>query len=190
MRLVVVDYSHLKSCLVRDQTQVFPTGEEIMQQVGPECVIWVTMDALAAYFQIDVAESNMYKTTSMLNQGRYHFCKEVMGNRLSSHSWLKVSDKVIKGLPGVFKLVDDLLIGGHNYKELAERVEGLLIRCRRASRTLASNKVQVGKKVSFAGYVIEGSTQYADPQKVEAITKFPILICQRELRAGWVYATN
>ena len=54
---------------LRDQPQVFPTGE-IRQQLGPECIVLVTMDALAAYFQIYMAESNMHKTTFMLNLGR------------------------------------------------------------------------------------------------------------------------
>ena len=48
--------------------------------------------------------------------------------------------------------------------------------------TLASNKVQVGKKVSLTGYIIDGSTQYADPKKLEAVTKFPRLKCLKKLR--------
>ena len=36
---LVIDFSHLNSCLIRDQPQVFPMGEEIRQQLGPECVV-------------------------------------------------------------------------------------------------------------------------------------------------------
>ena len=53
-----------------------------------------------------------------------------MGNQLSSDTWLKVSDEVIKELPGVFKLVDD-------------------------------------------------------PKKVDAVTKFPMPMTQKELW-GWM----
>ena len=38
--------------------------------------------------------------------------------------------------------------------------------------TLASNKVQVGTRVSFAGYIIDGTTQYPDPKKVEATREY------------------
>ena len=55
-----------------------------------------------------------------------------MGNFLSSDTWLKASDEVIKGLDGVFKLINDLLIGGHNFNQLAERVEALMKRCQEA----------------------------------------------------------
>ena len=84
--------------------------------------------------------------------------------------------------------MDDMHIGGCGYAQLAERLEALLKRCQEAGMTLASNKVQVGRRVSFAGYIIEG-TQYQDPMKVEAVTKFPIQTTQKELR-GWMGLYN
>ena len=100
---------------------MFPTGEEIRQQLGPECKVCLCSDVLAAYFQIKNVKEDQPKTTFMLHTGRYFFPKTVMGNQLSSDSWLKASNEVIEGLDGDFKLVDDLLIGGRNYTQLAER---------------------------------------------------------------------
>ena len=34
-------------------------------------MVWITMDALAAYFQIEVAECNMPKTIFMFNTGAH-----------------------------------------------------------------------------------------------------------------------
>ena len=107
-----------------------------------------------------------------------------MGNRLSSSTWLRASDEVIKGLDGVFKLVDDLLIGGQDYVQLAEKFEPLLKRCRDAELTLASNKVQVGSRVSFLGYMIDANTQNPNPKKVKVVTRFPLPTPQKELRGG------
>ena len=70
-----------------------------------------------------------------------------------------------------------------------QRLEALLKRCREAGMTLASNKVQVGSRVSLASYIIDGSTQYPDPEKVEAVTKFPLPTTQKELR-GWMGLCN
>ena len=55
--------------------------------------------------------------------------------------------------------------------------------------TLACNKVQVGEKVAFTGDIIDRQTQYADPKKVEAITKFPRPTNLKELR-GWMVMCN
>ena len=96
-----------------------------------------------------------------------------MGNQLSSDSWLRASDEVINGLKGLYKLVDDLLIGGKDYNQLVERLGKLLARCRQTGMTLASYKVQVGERVQFPGYITDRQKQYADPKKVEAITKYP-----------------
>ena len=85
---LVVDFTRLNERLIQDQPQVFPTGEEIRQQLGADCKVWVCMDALAAYFQIRVAKEHPPKTTFMLHSGRYFFRKTVMGNRLSSDTWL------------------------------------------------------------------------------------------------------
>ena len=75
--------------------------------------------AAAQYYQIDVDKRDQDKTTFMLAQGRYYFRKTVMGNRRSSDFWLRASDEVIIGLQEVYKLVDDLLIGGKDYTQLA-----------------------------------------------------------------------
>ena len=112
-----------------------------------------------------------------------------MGNKLSSDTWLRASDEVTNGLPGTYKLVDDILIGAADYDELARRLEALLVRCDAADMTLSSNKVQVGRRVTFAGYVVEGATVYADPAKVAAITKYPEPTKLKELR-GWFGLTN
>ena len=112
-----------------------------------------------------------------------------MGNKLSSNTWLRASDEVTNGLQGVFKLVDDFLVGAPDYDELARRMEALLARCDAADMTLLSNKVKMGPRVTFAGYVVEGATIYADPAKVEAITRYPEPTKLRELR-GWFGLTN
>ena len=68
-------------------------------------------------------------------------------------------------------------------------MESLLKRCDAADMTLSSNKVQEGPRVTFLGYMVEGATIYANPAKVEAITKYPEPTKLRELR-GWFGLTN
>ena len=106
-----MDFTRLNEKLIRDQPQVFPTGEEIRQKLGADCCVWICLDALAAYFQIKVRKEDRHKTTFMLHSGRYFFRKTVTGNRLSSDTWLRAIDEVIKGLESVYKLVEDLIIG-------------------------------------------------------------------------------
>ena len=85
---LVLDFACLNEQLIRNQPQVFQTGEEIRQQLGPDCKVWICMDALVAYFQIKVRREDCPKTNFMLNSGRYFFLKTVMENLLSSDTWL------------------------------------------------------------------------------------------------------
>ena len=64
---LVVDFTRLNEQLIWDQPQVLPTGEEIRQQLGADCKVWICMDPLAAYFQIKVRKDDRPKTTFMLN---------------------------------------------------------------------------------------------------------------------------
>ena len=57
---------------------------------------------------------------------------------------MRASNEVTEGLESVYKLVDDLIIGGKDYTQLAERLEVILMRCRKAGMTLASNNVGAG----------------------------------------------
>ena len=58
-----------------------------------------------------IGPSDVHKTCFLVNNKIYQFLSTVMGNKLSSDTWLRASDEVTNGLPGVFKLVDDVLIG-------------------------------------------------------------------------------
>ena len=68
-------------------------------------------------------------------------------------------------MPRVYKLGADLLIGGRNHTKLAERVQMLLERCQVAGMTLASNKVQVGKKVSLVFTSSKGTNSMRTPKR-------------------------
>ena len=143
---LVVDFTGLNSYLTCDQPATFPTGDGIRKQLGPECKVWACMDMLSAYYQVRIRPSDVPKTCFIVNNKRFQFLSTVMGKKLSSDTWLRASDEVNNDLPGVFKLVDNILIGAPKYEELAQRIEALLARCEAVDMTLSSNKVQVGTR--------------------------------------------
>ena len=61
--------------------------------------------------QEKVRKKDRHKTTFIMHSGRYFFRKTLMGNRLSSDTRLKAGNEVIENLDGVFKLVDNFIIG-------------------------------------------------------------------------------
>ena len=77
------------------------------------------------------------------------------------------------GIPGLFKLVDDILVQGRTKKELIERVEAVFHCCLENQITLSNSKHQVGQNIKFAGHVITDQGTKPNPDTVAAIKDYP-----------------
>ena len=47
---LVMDFTRLNEQLIRNQPQVFPTGEEIRPELGADCKVWIRMAAFRKIF--------------------------------------------------------------------------------------------------------------------------------------------
>ena len=75
-------------------------------------------------------------------------------------------------VPGVHKLVDNILVYGNDLEEL-HRIRLVFERCQEWGITLSNGKYQVGPVEHFAGYVVSEEGTMQDPKLVEAISGFP-----------------
>ena len=73
-----------------------------------------------------------------------------MGLSCSSDEFCRRSDKVIEGLLGVRKLVDDILVQAPDMNTLRKRIEGMIDRCKEYNFTLSKRKLEIGEAVEFA----------------------------------------
>ena len=83
------------------------------------------------------------------------------------------TDEALAGIPGLHKLVDDLIVYGEIKRQLMERVYLVMERCRKRGITLSMSKAQVGEEVKFAGFMVGCNGIKANPAKIEAIKNFP-----------------
>ena len=96
-----------------------------------------------------------------------------MGLTSSGDQFCAQTDRALAGIPGVFKLVDVILIVGDNVKQLMGWIKSVFERCQDHGITLSNTKFQVGSKVKFAGYVVSDKGKEPDPDKIAAIAQFP-----------------
>ena len=141
------------------------------------------MDAVLGYYQIPLDEESKKLFTFLLASGRYRYLRAPMGCSASSDEWCKRSDEALSGIPGVHKLVDDILIEAEDYNKLFERIETVLDRCIKSNITISLKKMEVGESVVFAGYTIsnEGIQPIAD--RTAAIRNFPTPTNTKELKS-------
>ena len=169
---LVVDNSEVNKS-IRRPVHPFLAGPDQLTIIPPEAKVFCKLDALWGFYQIDLAEESRHITTFITEFGTFEFCRAPMGLNCSGDEFCRRSDDAIRGLPGVIKLVDDILVFASNYIELFERVEAVLQRCTEFNITLSRKKVEIGDKVTFAGYDVSAAGHSPTAERIKAITEFP-----------------
>ena len=179
---LVVDLSYLNTFVERP-VHPFVAGTDLIKNLDPNSKVFCKLDAVLGYYQIPLDEESKKLFTFLLASGRYRYLRAPMGCSASSDEWCNRSDAALSGIPGVHKLVDDILIEAKDYDTLFQRIETVLDRCVDANITISLKKMQVGESVVFAGYNIskDGITPIAD--RTAAISNFPTPSCTKELKS-------
>ena len=72
-------------------------------------------------------------------------------------------------------------------EEHYEDIQELLKRCRVNQITLNQKKMMLGRqKVKFAGYLVGIHGLELDPNKIEAVNKFPTPGTRQDIKVSWV----
>ena len=120
---LVVDYTGLNKHIERP-THVFPSTAEIIAGIDPKSRYFAKLDALSGYHQVPLDEESAKLTTFLLPSGRFKHLVAPMGLSASSDEFCRRSDDIVANLPGVWKLVDDILISAPTIDILTDRITG------------------------------------------------------------------
>jgi hypothetical protein len=154
---LVVDYSKLNDSILRP-VRGFPTMAELRQFVEPNSEFFMVADLSHGYHQIALSEQASKYTTFVVSCGkgtrRYRWVRAPQGLDCSSDWFNYQSDKVFSHLEGVIKLVDDVLVQAPDWPTFLRRVEKVFDAARRNGVYISEKKIQYGKRVDYAGFVI------------------------------------
>ena len=179
---LVIDYTKLNKH-VRRPVHTFPSTQEILSGIDPTSKVFAKLDATQGYHQVPLDEESSKLTTFLLPSGRFRFLRAPMGLSCSSDEFCRRSDKVIEGLPGIRKLVDDILIQAPNLSILRDRINSLLERCKSHNFTLSRKKLEIGESVEFAGQIVSQTGVQPNPSYLQGIRDFPAPRSVSELRS-------
>ena len=106
-----------------------------------------------------------------------------MGLSLASDVLESTIRDIIKDLNGVVNIADDLLVYGTDDDEHDRNLLALLEKYREVGLTLNPNKLKFKcKSVPFFGNVVTDKGIQSDPSKVQAIKKWLVPTCLRDLQ--------
>ena len=140
MGKVVIDLSKLNT-YISWPVHLFPSALDIVSNIDEGTWYFAKLNAVLGFYQIELEEESSYLTTFLFLQGCFRWLLCLMGSCTSSDKWCQRSDDAIRGLVGVNKLIDDILIAAKTKEELFQRITSVLERCQKASITLLKRKL-------------------------------------------------
>ena len=90
---------------------------------------------------------------------------------MSSDNFNIYIDPEIRGTPGLYKNIDDVLVSASNMGMLEQRMEKMLQVCLKKNMKLNPDKAQLGHRVDFGGVTIETKTKGDDERRVYILSK-------------------
>jgi hypothetical protein len=178
----VVDYTGLNRHVKRPE-HPFPSPSDLSSSIPSTAKLFVVLDAVKGYWQVELDQESRALTTFLTPFGRFRYCRAPMGLNASGDEYCARGDRALSGLSGVRKIVDDIIIFASDLDELLVRTKEVLQRCKENSITLSLQKAQIGEKVKFAGFIVSSSGISPNPDKIAAISKFPVPSNVTDLRS-------
>ena len=176
-----VDLTKLNQAVKRELYQM-PTVESTLGSIE-EGAVYSKLDANSGFHQVLLDPDSRKLTTFITPFGRFMFKRLPYGISSAPEYYQKRMIQVLKGLPGVKCLVDDILVVGRNQAEHDERLRAVLDRLVQEGITLNLEKCLFSvSRLEYLGQIIDGQGLRKDPSKVQAIVNFPEPRDVKELR--------
>ena len=179
---LVVDFKEYNYFIERP-IHPFVPGNDIIKNIDPDSKCFSTLDFLWGYFQCPLDEESQEITTFICEFGTFQYKVCPMGLCNSSDEFVRRSDYALAGLPGVVKLIDDVLISAENYPQLYERIENVLKQCEEHNIILSINKFKIGDPVVFSGFNLGSAGIFPTETRTKSITDFPSPKTMKHLRS-------
>ena len=179
---LVVDFKEYNYFIERPVHPFLP-GNDIIKNLDPSSRCFATMDFLWGYYQCPLDESSQEITTFICEFGSFQYKVCPMGLCNSSDEFVRRSNYALEGLPGVVKLIDDVLVTAESYPQLYERIENVLRQAEEHNIVLSDNKFKIGDPVVFSGFNLGSAGVFPTETRTRAIAKFPAPKTIKELRS-------
>ena len=140
-------------------------SSHILKRLEPDETMFASVDMSSGYHQVSIDESCRDVFTIILPAGKFRYCTLPQGASVSSDYFNICTDEEIRGKPGTYKNIDDVLVSGNNIVTLEERLERMLKVCLKKNMKLHPDKLQIGRRVTFGGVTIEASKTVGDDQR-------------------------
>ena len=169
---ICIDPRDLNKALKRPHHPL-QTVDDIMKDIQ-DAKVFSVIDAKNGFWNIPLDEQSSLLTTFATPFGRYKFNRLPYGVVIGSEVYQQTMDELFQGLPCKI-IVDDILVWGKDKQEHDCRLHQVLKKCREINLKLNKQKCKFGvEAVKYVGHIFCKSGVKPDPEKVKAISQFPV----------------
>ncbi|UYV64788.1 K02A2.6-like [Cordylochernes scorpioides] len=169
-----VDYRRLNKITKKDVYPLPRVDDALDNLSGAR--YYSSMDLRTGYWQIEVDEHDREKTAFITPDGLYEFRVMPFGLCNAPATFERMMDTVLKELKWNICLcyLDDIVVYGPSFEEHIKRLEVVLECLQQAGLNVNNEKCIFGsRQLKILGHVVNENGIHPDPEKVEAILKFP-----------------
>ena len=171
----------LNKVLLREHFTL-PILEDILHELGSSTV-FTKADLASGYWHVKLDETSSMLTTFQTYFGRYRWLRLPFGLSVSAEIFQKHMLNTFSDLPGVVCVADDIIIHGKTTEEHDRNLENFFKKCH--ERNIKLNKKKLALRtdsITFMGHLITKDGLRSDPEKMKAISEYPIPQTLPELR--------
>lgn len=185
---LVVDYRKLNEKTVSDKYPI-PNVDDIFDKLG-KCQYFTVLDLASGFHQIEMNPSDISKTAFNVDtenngyRGHYEYLRMPFGLKNAPSTFQRVMDNVLRGLKNVMVYMDDIIVFSTSLQEHIQNLEDVFQRLRESNFKVQLNKSEFMKKETpFLGHIVTADGVKPDPNKIEAIQKFPMPQTTKEIKS-------
>ena len=170
-----VDYRLLNDVTKKDSYPLPRIDDTLDNLEG--CKLFSTLDLKSGYWQVGLETKAKEKTAFSIGEGLWQFTVMPFGLCNAPATFERLMENVLKGLSWETCMVylDDIIVLGKSFKNHMKNLEQVFLRLRQANLKLNPKKCNLFKRqVNYLGHVVSDSGVSMDPEKVSAITNWPV----------------
>ncbi|UYV77154.1 hypothetical protein LAZ67_14003459 [Cordylochernes scorpioides] len=169
-----VDYRRLNKITKKD-VYPLPRIDDALDSLAGSSY-FSTMDLRSGYWQIEVDEKDREKTAFITPDGLYEFQVMPFGLCNAPATFERMIDSVLGSLKWNMCLcyLDDIVVYAPTFEEHLRRLQLVLSCIQKAGLSLNHKKCFFGsRRIKILGHLVDANGIHPDPDKVEAVSKFP-----------------